>query len=748
MDDSKDAKKFAARAGSKVDENRWRGGLEPTMLGVGVFGGSGYSGEAERQRKKLNKVKRVVDHWVEKQFEKRVEESRLVMKIKEKKERTRQENMRMGIKVEDVDTDGHGQDYTEYGTNEHEMLAKARDEESMEIAASNHTMMVSEKWSLDRALLLHGSSNEIPAIYTEYNPLTGQAPRDIDEERQVLLKRIDASQRKASIELYRAYCLIHGSLNRLSLGTGGEVLAEIMELVCRYVNAKGSFSVKGVSSRIDKKSTVSGSGGSGSIEEQRNYNKARQMSALGTAFIYLMCKKNGLGRTLVEICASFQFDDFARIQKHGGIDVKSNANGNSNGNGVNNSEEPFIKAKHCSKAMAEIRTLLPDYIQSVAQASGDRIANEKKNANSTSSATIITASSTSSSSVSASVTVSTLPDITNLLQHSISKLNLSAAANLAIHSLVLYVQKTEIDNTNFNSNSAPTRPAVLIAAVAYLVCDAGTTMQRLASQAIKNSKVSKQDKLLKREKEKVKDRKIKNEHVKEEPDSIGSNNNNNNMSSADKRKHIHIRPGGSRKRRRVTSANILSSSSTMNNDNSSVTSSASSSSTASSMLIPPSVPSSAVAVAQSVAAIKVEEIASASHIGSSAGEAGESEGGTSRITPESVPSASFDVLSHAPIDNTSSRSILSWEEWSREKPWSKTVQDIADSCFVGLTAVRECYRKKVYPRRKEFLKILSSASNRIDDCGDSRITTNSTTTTSMDVLMKNFAAAAPLLNST
>ena len=93
---------FASRAGTNlVDESRWNDGLEPTTLGPVVRSratlgnqrsnrnggmlndGDGFDGfHAEKHRQKLHKVKIEIDHWVDKEFEMRVQESRSAIRIK------------------------------------------------------------------------------------------------------------------------------------------------------------------------------------------------------------------------------------------------------------------------------------------------------------------------------------------------------------------------------------------------------------------------------------------------------------------------------------------------------------------------------------------------------------------------------------------------------------------------------------------------------------------------------------------
>mmetsp|Transcript_9738 Transcript_9738/g.18286 ORF Transcript_9738/g.18286 Transcript_9738/m.18286 type:complete len:720 (-) Transcript_9738:1051-3210(-) len=402
-------KKYVARAGSIVDETRWSGGLEPTSLGP-VYGG--YSREAERYRKSLSKIKRVVDNWTDKEFEKRVEESRLAIKIKK-------ENIsRVKGEYEEEEEEGGNEDWTQLGTNEHEHIARKR----MDELETSHKMLISEKWSLDRALLLHGSSNEIPNRHHIFD----ETPRDIEEERETLLKRMDSSQRKASSDLYEIYSLTRCALGILGLVENIGFMSEAMDAIQKYAQLKGSFTVRGVSNKIHG---AQNSKNIDDVDQQRVLNKLRQMGALVSAFIYLICKKNGHWRTLNEICNSIKHPNVA------------------------SSNDAFIKAKHCSRAISDIRAIMPDYVQAVTIASAKPSLEVE-----------------SESEQSRHVTVTT-----NMVGHALKNLNLSDIALAAVTNIAIHAEDYIISND--------VKPSVLIAAITYLVCDAGSTMQRLASQA-------------------------------------------------------------------------------------------------------------------------------------------------------------------------------------------------------------------------------------------------------------------------
>lgn len=399
VNDDRGERRNIARAGSVVNESRWVGGLEPTSLGS-VYGN--YSADGERYRKTLDKVKKVVDSYFDHQSEQKIKDGRNAM-INRKR--------RLG----------------ETGPSSHKN-DKHEDDENIEIAKQrmNEGVLLSDKWSLERALFLHGKEHEIPERFLA-------AAGSIELERNAQIRRMDMSQRKASESIYRIYNLVKKILVKLNLSANVGVETELIEAICRFASAKGSLTVKGCSSQISTKKSHA------TIEKQRNFNKLRQMGALVASFLFLLCKKNGIGRTLAEICESF--DD---LNESGATDEK------------------LIKAKHCSKAIGEIKDLMPDYYSSI------RIIPQQNG-----STTSVKPDPVSSSSTNIQTQSNTFELTMDMVQHSLKNLKLPSAAVTAVGYLVAHVQQ------NMDGYK---KPNIVIAAVAFLVCDAGAIMQKLASQ--------------------------------------------------------------------------------------------------------------------------------------------------------------------------------------------------------------------------------------------------------------------------
>jgi hypothetical protein len=388
----------------------------------------------------LNKVKNNVDFYCEKQFENRLKESRMGVKIRKRTAEEMNQDASLSSSASSVRTTTtttttsasivhdendymeDNEDYTHLGTNEHDAIVKRENDRTNTL----QNMLISQKWSLDRALLLHGSTHELPAIHDNTN---------IDSERDILRKAMDSSQLQASEDLYVAYKIVEQSLRVLKLGDNMAISKGIMDMMCKYASIKGSFQVRGVGSRKDTSLTV--------VEQQheRDMNKKKQMGSLACAFIFLHCKKHSLGRSLVDICYSFECID---------------AHGNENVN--------FIQAKHCSKALSEIRVLFPDHVQEATFATNKRVKTENVDSSSDDASEDMVSKHSSMNS-------------DNLVIHSTRNLTLPPVAIEAIQHAASIVQtRTSLEHI---------KPSVYLAATTYVICQVGEILQRLSFQFAK-----------------------------------------------------------------------------------------------------------------------------------------------------------------------------------------------------------------------------------------------------------------------
>ncbi|KAI2488640.1 TFIIB zinc-binding [Fragilaria crotonensis] len=159
------------------------------------------------------------------------------------------------------------------------------------------------------------------------------------------------------------------------------------------------------------------------------------MAALASALLFVEARKQGHARPLQEVCAAFEYP------------AGTNSGNTTTDDGDNQQNNNFIKPKHCSKAMKELRILFPEYTRATAGA--------------VSSESSLTAASQEQGS-------------DNFVEHATRKLELPPVATASIQILVEELQ----------GKITETKMSTTCAAVTLLVCMAGAIMQRLARQAM------------------------------------------------------------------------------------------------------------------------------------------------------------------------------------------------------------------------------------------------------------------------
>lgn len=293
----------AARCGMvPVDETRYLGGLQPTTLSLHVYGGGSCA-----IRKRLFATNRKLDFMMQKQHARALTTAKL----------SRQARKRL-LTVEDdswEEVDSVRPDYDRLLLQEEEQAQRTKD------------ALYAEKWSINRAILLHGQGEES----STHGPLHYG-----EEGREELLQQLDAPLQKAAADLYQAYTMLQAASQKLHLPD--RVLHEATAMMCRYATSRDGITVKGVSSRISPTNKDSSTlDKKEAAERLREYNRQKQAGALGSALLYLTARKLGWERSPVEVCSSFQPQDGLK-----GADT-------------------FIKPKHCYCAMNEVRAVFPHY---------------------------------------------------------------------------------------------------------------------------------------------------------------------------------------------------------------------------------------------------------------------------------------------------------------------------------------------------------------------------------------------------
>lgn len=280
-----------ARSGMQpVDESKYLGGLQPTTLSSQIFGGvkSG-SGDTNR-RKQLVAVNKKMDYHMEKQHKKLLQLTKLDRVIRLKNGSTEND------------------DQPDFGIRpDHDQAVENAIRKEKEDAV--HHALYSDKWSMERAMTLHGDISE-------------QSSTHVD--RDDLLQTMDKTAKKASDILYQAYSILKEGHTTLNLPD--RVLQEASHMLVKYATQKDGLSVKGVSSRLSENGTTANHQAEIS-QKLREFNQRKQSSALTCALLFLTARNLGYARSLQEVVKSFT----------------------------------HIKTKHCSKAIIELKEVFPEF---------------------------------------------------------------------------------------------------------------------------------------------------------------------------------------------------------------------------------------------------------------------------------------------------------------------------------------------------------------------------------------------------
>ena len=457
----------AARCGLvPVDETKYIGGLQPTTLSKqpfgGVVGGTAINGadgyKLSSIRARLIATDRKLNRMTEKMHRRALEEAKLDLSIQQKRLRERTLLSNGNEHADDeIDDDDESSVRPEY---DHLILQEEEDAHRM------HAALHTNKWSLSRAILLHGTADE-----------QEQLGENVCEEKY-FLEKMDNSLKAAAKDLYNAYSMISHAARCLNLPE--KVLNETIHRLLRYASRRDGFLVKGVSSRISSSplSLSPHDDGSGygtnatssdtntrdqtaekrnaAIRRLREHNKLKQMGSLGSAILFLTARNLGWTRSLVEVCASFQV-----------------AGNNGDGDEFVDMAD-FIKPKHVFRAMNEIKTTFPDYAHSMAMNDAGYVEAHPMTQQE---------SAMSQAGLNAGQPSRNMKDsaeaLANFVDHSLRRLQLPPVAEASIRTLFAHCRSEQIQMGQHSG----TKLSTLCAAVTYFVCTAGAVMQKLAQQA-------------------------------------------------------------------------------------------------------------------------------------------------------------------------------------------------------------------------------------------------------------------------
>ena len=108
----------------------------------------------------------------------------------------------------------------------------------------------------------------------------------------------------------------------------------------------------------------------------------------------------------------------------------------------------------------------------------------------------------------------------------------------------------------------------------------------------------------------------------------------------------------------------------------------------------------------------------------------------------------FDVFSHAPIVENQPEKIeyemrRMWDAWAEQMAWSRSLDEIEQSCSTSRTTILNLYKSSMHPRRESLLKVLQNA---IDaEQADSDVSIRQTPMAS--ILLAHISTAGGLMSS-
>ena len=397
-----------ARCGDvSVDETKWVGGLMPTKVSSTVYHGSnnsssGYNGagnnttseEKERLaivRGRLKRTHNMIENMLEQEQKARYKDVVLERKARE---------AQLSRGELELDADN----LNSYGCiavdGDYEGLMKQRGEEESLFAKSLSTSFLGlddqeqayislkdKKWSLTDAIILYGTLDQVQQWSNLSPPSNGEGEwtqSTLEAERAQRKKKCDATTRSSNLQkLHMAFTILERAARKLNLnGPSNTTFHEAISWLLKFVTTNDSIRVKGISSGSSslsgvndiKESVLSLSLLNGTAHEEQvsiststsrsksssplitELHRLKQYAALGSAILYLSAKRTGVGRTLTEVCAAF--GTYHVIMRKS----TSNSGGVSPASTKYGEPEALVRPKNCSRAMQELRTVLPQIV--------------------------------------------------------------------------------------------------------------------------------------------------------------------------------------------------------------------------------------------------------------------------------------------------------------------------------------------------------------------------------------------------
>mmetsp|Transcript_20308 Transcript_20308/g.43947 ORF Transcript_20308/g.43947 Transcript_20308/m.43947 type:complete len:624 (-) Transcript_20308:405-2276(-) len=396
----------AARCGLvPTNEQLWVGGLQPTSLSKHVVGRP--TPTSSMTRKRLLTANQRLDRQVEKRHAAEIKIATLSLQIQ--KQRQSRAN-------------GDGDESVRP---EFEQLLEHEEEDALATTAA----LYADKWSLNRAIQLFGEGHEVSSV-----------PAGSKEDLDGLRNGLDETLITAARDLYKAYRMLLATTRALDLPD--RVTNEACLTLVNYAKQRDGLAVRGVSSNLKAKHKNGGEQ-FGKVpadsevqakEALREFNKMKQMGSLVAAIVFYTARNLSWPRSLAQVCSSVETPSSLTGNRH--LDI---------------GKEKFIKLKHCSKGMNEIKQIFPHFARSSA----------------------IPAASASLENASTETFV----------EHVTKKLRLPPVAEASIRALMTAEEEQKNGPTSMQDSTKAKNRFIVCAAVSYFVCQIGDIMQNLAQQA-------------------------------------------------------------------------------------------------------------------------------------------------------------------------------------------------------------------------------------------------------------------------
>lgn len=483
-----------------MDESKYLGGLQPTLVSKYLFGSSAGSSSARAASRgmaqRLLKANRRIDKLMEMRHKAAFADANVNLKIL-KKRQTEQQERRSQNQGQVLSKDPHQQTDTDtvntdtvatvdddiepdYGSNVVWMEERPELEQQIleqEENLNRHRLALNaDKWSLDRAKQwcggnTNGAATESSIMDHQQNP-------------------VDPVFLTAARDIYTCYQTI--SQASISLHLPIHITDEATSLLCQYASRRDGLKVKGVATTVSSSSSSSSLSAKRSttkteshlrskrflgqrfnsaanaasvqsfkelhrMQQIRDANKLRQMGALCAALLFWTARHRQHPRSLVAVCDS-----------------------------VSGTEK--VQRKHCSRAMNDLKEHFPElnnYFSTLDASMRTDATMAQSSRNNQTSSTVPNAISVTAVNVENRAAVD-VGLVTNMTEHSLRKLALPPVAGACVRCLVFHY-------LNSHSESVCSTPVLttVCAAVAFFVSQVGSTMQQLASQTtVKTTKRS------------------------------------------------------------------------------------------------------------------------------------------------------------------------------------------------------------------------------------------------------------------